>query len=656
MSVTPPPNPLPRLALGVTGHRDSNPGLAANRAEVSAAITDLFARIEGQVRALDSAKTSHAPTRLHNLLVSGVDIIAAEAAQALQWELVAPLPFGEALNCAINALPGSLDEAEALLAGRPAKDSAVQARAESIREWTAKARVFALADRDALLADLFRARMAAPGDISADRSFSIESSDQAALAGRVMIEQSDILIAVWDGAIRNLPGGTGHTVAMALEEGSPVLLLDPNQPQVWRLARARESLATWSSLPALDDAMLADLVRDALQPDAGADLMLASERLDQAEWKGGSSHLLTIYRRIEALFGGQGRSFRSLRQTYETPDQIAAGSGAEVLRAAGALPGGDPHYADHIAAQILPRFAWSDGIGAWLSDAYRSGMITNFVLSALAIMIGLAYQPFHLDHYKWIFATGEFLLLALILFITWLGSRLDWHARWFETRRVAEYLRHAPILLLLGVARAPGRWPHGADTTWPEYHARHCLRAAGLPQVSMTKAYLAQALETVLRPHVVGQRDYHRVKAARLETVHHRLDKLSEAMFLLAVLSVSTFLVITLGAKFGWIDPDLPKSLSHLSTFVGVSLPTLGASIAGMRFFGDFERFAAISEVTAEKLDGVDTRIRLLLAGGEQAIDYAAVAELAHRIDEIVVDEIESWQAVFGGKHLSLPA
>ena len=172
----------------------------------------------------------------------------------------------------------------------------------------------------------------------------------------------------------------------------------------------------------------------------------------------------------------------------------------------------------------------------------------------------------------------------------------------------------------------------------------------------MTRAYLRQALETVLRPHVIGQRDYHRIKAQRLETVHLNLDKLSETMFLVAVMSVAIFLAVTLSGQLGWIDPAIPKELSYLSTFIGVSLPTLGASIAGMRFFGDFERFAAISEVTAEKLDGVETRIRLLLENGESAIDYAAVAELAHRIDEIVVDEIESWQAVFGGKHLALPA
>ena len=656
MSVTPPPNPLPRLALGVTGHRDSNPALAANYAAVSAAIHQLFTRLEARVRLADSATTSHAPTRLHNLLVSGVDIIAAEAATALRWELVAPLPFGEALNCAINSLPVTFEDAEALLNGGDPADPAVRERALAIREWTGRARVFALADRDAELAALFGAHMAAPADMSAARSFSIDCSDQAALAGQVMIEQSDILIAVWDGNIRNLPGGVGYSVDMALEAGTPVLLLDPLQPQTWRIARARESMTNWRNLPEADDQTLALLVRDALQPDAGADLIAASERLDRANWRPHSSYLLTVYRRIEALFGGQGRRFRSLRQTYETPEQIATGSGAEVLRAAAALPGGDPHYADHLATQILPRFAWSDGVGAWLSDAYRSGMITNFLLSALAIMTGLAYQPLHLESVKWLFATGEFLLLAAILFITWLGSRLDWHARWFETRRVAEYLRHAPLMLLVGAARPPGRWPHGADTNWPEYHARHCLRAAGLPRVVVTKAYLAQVLATVLHPHVASQRDYHRAKAARLETVHSSLDKLSETMFLLAVMSVSVFLGITLGARIGLIDEALPAGLSHLSTFIGVSLPTLGAGISGMRFFGDFERFAAISEVTAEKLDGVDTRIRLLLDSGDAGITYAAVSELAHRIDEIVVDEIESWQAVFGGKHLSLPA
>lgn len=84
-------------------------------------------------------------------------------------------------------------------------------------------------------------------------------------------------------------------------------------------------------------------------------------------------------------------------------------------------------------------------------------------------------------------------------------------------------------------------------------------------------------------------------------------------------------------------------------------LPTFGAAIAGMRYFGDFERFAAISEVTSERLESVIARLRLLASGPPETVDYARVAELTHAIDDIVVDEIESWQAVFAGKHVTVP-
>jgi hypothetical protein len=82
---------------------------------------------------------------------------------------------------------------------------------------------------------------------------------------------------------------------------------------------------------------------------------------------------------------------------------------------------------------------------------------------------------------------------------------------------------------------------------------------------------------------------------------------------------------------------------------------TFGASIAGIRYFGDFERFSAISEVTAEKLDAVVGRIEMLLKAPDAELTYGRVSELAHAADDIVVSEIENWQAVFGGKHIAVP-
>jgi hypothetical protein len=48
-------------------------------------------------------------------------------------------------------------------------------------------------------------------------------------------------------------------------------------------------------------------------------------------------------------------------------------------------------------------------------------------------------------------------------------------------------------------------------------------------------------------------------------------------------------------------------------------------------------------------------RITQLLDSPETAIDYGRVADLAREVDDVVVGEIESWQAVFAGKHVAVP-
>jgi hypothetical protein len=640
--------------LGVTGHRETNPAFAAHRDPAEAALAEVFAQIDAMVAAEAETLGSVAPVRLHNLLASGIDQLAAEAALRRGWELVAPLPFGRALNLAINALPLIAEDAAALLRGDAAADPRVAARAEMIARSYEAARLFELAEQDQAIERLFLSKLAAPNDIARAQSFAAHCSERVAVADRVMIEQSDILVAVWDGATRSYVGGTGHTIVAALELGAPVVWIDPAQASDWRILRTPESLVAPTSE---EDryAVLGQLVRRALRPGEGGALRAGAKVLGAEAWHPRSHWLWTAYRRIEALFGGGGRPFRSLTQVYETPDDIGEGTGAPLMAATRVLTASDPEFGARMEAAVLRRFAWADGISSRLSDAYRGGMTANFVVSALAVGAGLAYQPIGREDEKWAFSLVEFLLLCSILLVIWIGGRLRWHKRWFETRRVAEYFRHAPILLLLGVARPPGRWPKGTDTSWPEYYARHGLRAAGLPRVTVTAEYLRAALGGMLNAHVVRQRDYHIAKAERLTAVHERLDGLSSRLFQLAVLSVGSYLLLAGAAAIGIFPSDWLHEIAKLFTFLGVMLPTLGAGIAGLRFFGDFERFAAISDVTAEKLDNVHRRIRLLLDAPDGRLDYARVSELAHTVDDIVVAEIENWQAVFGGKHISVP-
>lgn len=645
----------PRLALGITGHRATNSSYSAHVEAIAAALAELFARIDAIVTGLPE---THAAVRLHSLLVDGTDQVAAELALACGWELAVPLPFGADLNLAINAHPATVADAAALCRGQAASDPAVEARAAAIRAVTSRAEMFELADRDAQIERLWMASLADPEDRIAARAFEAMASDNVALAGRVMIERTDLVIAVWDGKVANLPGGTGHTVATALTMGTPVLLVDPVTPQAWSILTRPEELGhigMRASDAQADTARLEATIHAAVVAKGWHPQRLAGER-----WHDRSSRIFGLYRLIERVFGDGKLLPVSAQVAYEAPEAIATGSAAEMLAAVAAAPGGDPQLAARLRDELLPMFARADGIAGRLSDAYRSGMCTNFVLAALAVIIGLAFYPLGMTHAKWLFASVELLLLAGILALTFAGSRRGWHRRWFELRRVAEYLRHAPGLLLLGVSRPTGRWPRkgggGNAAEWPEHFARHTLREVGLPRVRVTRAYLRACLDGVVRPHVAAQRSYHEGKAVRLERVHHRLDRLAGTCFALAVVSVLAYLLLKLATVAGIAPKSVSDALSPVFTLLGVAFPTLGANIAGIRYFGDFERFGAISRAAAERLGEVETRIGLLLSGAESGLTYQAAADLVHAVDEAVVDEIESWQAVFGAKHLALPA
>ena len=665
----PPPPPRVRLSLGVTGHRASHPLYGQNSARIEGAVRAVLDLVAGTVAAEPEpfGPGSKAPTRLHSMLADGADQMLAREALARDWELIAPLPFGADLNCAINAAPAAVSDALALIAGKHAADAAVAARADAIRTLYENARLFELADDDDDIAAVFLAMLKTPEDVDAREVFAADCAERVALAARLVIEQSDILIGIWNGARTTFVGGTGHSIAQALNLGAAVIWIDPAAPEDWRILRAPEALASLREAGGEADRVdqLRTLVRAALSPGEAASHRHGGEKgdypgvsaLDARHWRARSNALWHVYRRVEAVFGRdeKRKPWRNLRQTYERPDEVAQGSGADVLAAVRAFPGADQSFAEEVSRRVLARFAWADGISSYLSDTYRGGMMINFLASSFAIVGGIAYLPFADSSWKWAFALFEFVLLALILIITFQGQKRRWHGRWFETRRVAEYLRQAPLLLTLGAARAPGRWPKGAETSWPEWYARHALRELGLPRVKVTADYLRHALKMLLDTHVTQQRDYHHAKAKRLTATHHNLDRLSEWMFRLAVASVAMYLGLQAGVWLQFFDKTALKELSKTFTFLGVLLPTFGGAVAGIRYFGDFERFAAISEVTAQKLDNVHARIALLLKAPDADMDYGPVAEIAHAADDIVVSEIENWQAVFGGKQITVP-
>ena len=299
--------------------------------------------------------------------------------------------------------------------------------------WPANVRLFELAEQDDRVEAMFVQKLAAPKDIKAGQDYATIVAERVAAAGRVMVEQSDVLIAIWDGVTPGAIGGTRHTISVGVKLGTPVLWIDASNPERIALLHTPEQLFALDALPQLSQEALVALFEATLNPPA-SDQNERAIRFHTEQWHRRSLRRFHAYRRIEAVFGGKGarERFGRLVQTYEPPQQFAGGSGAAMLAVAAGLPSGDPTFVDRIKTDICERFAWADGLSTFLSDAYRGGMVTNFLLSAMAIIVGVAYLPIASVEAKWPFALGEFILLATILAITAIGRRRQWHGRWFE--------------------------------------------------------------------------------------------------------------------------------------------------------------------------------------------------------------------------------
>jgi hypothetical protein len=64
--------------------------------------------------------------------------------------------------------------------------------------------------------------------VAVERLSYTEPTDEAHMAaGRLLVDRSDVLLAIWDGRPSRGPGGTGDVVAYARERGVPVEVVWP---------------------------------------------------------------------------------------------------------------------------------------------------------------------------------------------------------------------------------------------------------------------------------------------------------------------------------------------------------------------------------------------------------------------------------------------
>lgn len=586
-----PPKPRFALSVGVVGHRPNRLPAPA-RTEINTRITEALALVEA---AAEAARLRHGtgfsdqPPALHlvSALAEGADRMAAQAALERSFALSVVLPF-------------TAEEYE--------KDFAdASSRAE------------------------FRALLGKSAGALALRGDRAQAARAYEVAGLTVLDNADILLAVWDRGASAGRGGTTELIERAAREGMPIIHVDAAGEAPTRLLwsglaefpGSAVDLTNMVSAPVGE--ALSEVVDQLVRPPAdAAEAEKLSRYLNEAwkprNWRPEVPLLLT-------LLGV--RKFRKTDWRPQGPDLLAAQFAAAERERQGAL------------AQAAGAYGWADALGAYYAQIFRGAYVSNFVAAAMAVAMAagslIGAQIFGWP--KWPFVAAEVVLIFLVIANTICGRRWDWHGRWLEAREVAERLRAGLPRWLLG--QRPKAFS-GGEPTWTGWYVRAHFRSLGLAAGVLDTDRLATVRDTIAGI-VDHQCQYHEATAERMHKVEHRVERIGMALFLLT-LGVAVLYLLSAAAGL-----PSPAWWTYTVTALTAGLPALAAATYGIRLIGDFEGTAKRSQRTAGILRTASDNLR------QAPVSLNGLRSSAMVASDAMLGDVAHWRLASETRELAIP-
>lgn len=456
-------------------------------------------------------------------------------------------------------------------------------------------------------------------------------------AAKVMLEQCDVLIAVWDGQEARGRGGTAEVVHLAAGEGIPVYVISPEAPS--RITRFVEATEWRSDLKR-------DLGRLLRLPEKEERHLrrFQSEPLRLLNW----GWLFESFRNFYARARLSGGSLRFTEPVAATRDQW------------------DKDWKQHcrlsenleadIKKAFLEIYARTDHLANYYAGAFRSAYLMRYLLGGLVaclVVVGF-YSP-----WPWQGFLAQLVVLTILLGLVHADRRNEWHLRSLEYRILAENLRMLRFTWPLGSGfghqvRAAGRLREAP--LWVIHVLRRAVRAAGLAKVAISQEFLAHHRDYLVGVEISQQIAYHESAAGWQRKVAGRLQFISMVFFAAGVFALGTragfytFRLKDASASLGSGHWKAATYAALWSKVLSIVLPAAGVLFAGIRSHGEFARLSARSGAMAAYLKSVQERLETFPpARWEDAV--AVTGQLATQM----TGEVADWRTLIGGKGLTTP-
>jgi len=647
-AATPPHAPL-AFRVGVVGHRPHRLN-NANLGQLAASIRTILSTVKEETLAVgqnDAALYDGAPPVLRAIspLAEGTDRIFAEQALDLGFALSCVMPFPQA-NFENDFAQGKALEVDSLL------------------------RFKGLAGRATTRFELDGSRA--------------EESEAYGAGGRVVLNQSDLLVVVWDGVRQNKRGGTEESFDEARRRGVPIAWIDAHAPHAWQL------LDGATPLPRVPDGQRVapdgSGTATALRKRVSEALELPRPQKNAARKAHASVHgraddprlaLKVFYaeRRRRWTLGVIWKAFQQLVADARWPRVTTKLQDFESA-AEQEWPKDQSTPIARLVDKLRPFYAWPDRLAVLFGDRYRTAFLLAFLLAAAAV--GLALLPVALDPRSALWGARslsalewaaracyalEFVAIVALLVSVNLGRLRRWHERWIEYRLTAELVRHLRLVAPLGGGRPfpqiPAHWAtYGQPgASWMAWYVRAVERALELPSVVVDRAYLEGYLKQ-LADVVYGQISYHQATERRSRNMERRLHRCGVGLLALTLLACGLHLVFS----FRDATPRDAGLLSGALTFFCGFFPALGAALAGIVNQGELRRLAHRSEAMWQQLfhlhaDTMKLRGQIAATPDSEKRQFSTQAvALASAAAGLLVNEILDWRVVFLDQPLRPPS
>lgn len=463
---------------------------------------------------------------------------------------------------------------------------------------------------------------------------------------RILLRQSDILIAVLTDGESGKPGGTIETVRAAVTLRIPVVVvrikgtevridfIEPGNEFEWSAAPPAADTRQWEIfLSRWVDRLVAAPDTDAEGAGPIPELQMLEEyffddrRPPATVYHGSKCHERRRSIR-ECLWGGFLAHFRKGTVRRASSNDVSTSPNTPATLPTSNVP-------------PSPLSAYRDrarSLNYHYAGLYRGAFLANYVLAVVAVSLSaLSLVVLALDLHdaaKLLLALGA-VELAVVVFIFWNTKQAnsnDWNGRAVSYRYLAERLRSLYFLTCCGSTRAPS-----AQIRHPLHRARALRQSAAdwlyqaierssspaamfpriapslpdnvgsVPRADSISLHGASTMAVLRDKWIADQGAYHRSNERVMHLMYHRTERWVTTLNLTVIVILAADLLASIAKSLGRLSPALVNAIhDHLPFlfFFTAVIPAVVAGVNGIRFQSECQKLSERSAAMRSLLTG----------------------------------------------------